>query len=73
MARQVQRLDRYGRPLPDDEDIIPDGGRVRVALPFMDHLSAEMRRALSLADGGVASRVFRTFVQATASVCMTCG
>jgi hypothetical protein len=50
MTRQVQRLDRYGRPLPDDDDIIPDGGHVRVALPFMDHLSAEMRRALSLAD-----------------------
>ena len=52
MAQQVQRLDRHGRPLPDDDDIIPDGGRVRVALPFMDHLSVEMRRALGLADGG---------------------
>jgi hypothetical protein len=53
MARQVQRLDRYGRPLPDDDDIIPDGGSVRVALPFMDHLSVEMRRALGLTmDGG---------------------
>ena len=27
-------------------------GSVRVALPFMDHLSVEMRRALGLADGG---------------------
>ena len=52
MTRQVQRLDRHGRPLPDDDDIIPDGGRVRVALPFMDHLSVEMRRALGLTDGG---------------------
>jgi hypothetical protein len=52
MAPQVRKLDRHGRPLPDDEDVIPDGGHVRVALPFMDHLSAEMRRALSLADGG---------------------
>ena len=48
MARQVQRLDRYGRPLPDDDDIIPDGGHVRVALPFMDHLPVEMRRALGV-------------------------
>ena len=52
MTQQVRRLDRHGRPLPDDSDIIPDGGRVRVALPFMDHLSVEMRRALSLAGGG---------------------
>ena len=48
----VKRLDRHGRPLSDDDDVIPDGGRIRVALPFMDHLSVEMRRALSLADGG---------------------
>jgi hypothetical protein len=52
MTHQVQRFDRHGRPLPDDDDIIPDGGRIRVALPFMDHVSMEMRRALSLADGG---------------------
>ena len=52
MARQVQRLDRYGRPLPDDDDIIPDGGHVRVALPFMDHLPVEVRRALGITDGG---------------------
>jgi hypothetical protein len=52
MAKQVRKLDRHGRPLPDDDDIIPDGGRIRVPLPFMDHLSAEMRRALGLADGG---------------------
>ena len=52
MARQMQRFDRHGRPLRDDDGIIPDGGHIRVALPFMDHLSVEMRRALSLADGG---------------------
>jgi hypothetical protein len=52
MTRQVQRLDRYGRPLPDDDDIIPDGGHIRVALPFMDHPSVEMRRALSLTMDG---------------------
>lgn len=46
MTRQTQKFDRHGRPLQDD--IIPDGGRVRVALPFMDHLSMEMRRALAL-------------------------
>jgi hypothetical protein len=39
MTHQVQRFDRHGRPLPDDDDIIPDGGRIRVALPFMDHVS----------------------------------
>ena len=48
MTRQTQRLDRHGRPLPDDNDVIPDGGRVLVALPFMDHLTLEMRRALGL-------------------------
>ena len=38
--------------MPDDDDIIPDGGHVRVALPFMDHLPVEVRRALSITDGG---------------------
>lgn len=52
MAQQKQRLDRHGRPLPDDHDIIPDGGRVRVALPLMDHLSEEVRQALGITDGG---------------------
>jgi hypothetical protein len=52
MAPQVRKFDRHGRPLPDDEDVIPDGGRIRVPLPFMDHLSVEMWRALSLSDGG---------------------
>jgi hypothetical protein len=51
MAQQVRRFDRYGRELSDDSTI-PDGGHVRVALPFMDHLSVEMRRALSLMDCG---------------------
>jgi hypothetical protein len=47
MARQVQKFDRHGRPLSDDDDIIPDGGHVRVPVSFMDHrLSEEVRRAL---------------------------
>src|SRR5262245_27209609 len=44
-----QALDANGNPLADD-DIIPSGGRIRVALPFMDHVSEEVRRALGLAD-----------------------
>ena len=72
MAQQVRRLDRYGRELSDDSTSSPTvdaSCRVAIHGPSV----AEMRRALSLMDGGVASRVFRTFVQATASVCMTCG
>jgi hypothetical protein len=52
MAQRMQKFDRNGRPLDDDDNVIPPGGRVRIPLPFMDHLSAEVRRALSLADGG---------------------
>jgi hypothetical protein len=37
-------VDRYGRPL-DDDDIVPDGGVVRVPMPFMDALSARTNRA----------------------------
>jgi hypothetical protein len=51
MPQQMQRFDRHGSPLDDDEDIIPDGGRIRVPMPFMDHhLSPEVRRAFGLAD-----------------------
>jgi hypothetical protein len=39
-------FDRYGRPL-DDDDIVPDGGVVRVPLPFMDALSARTNRAFT--------------------------
>jgi hypothetical protein len=35
--------DRYGNVVEDD-DIVPDGGTVRVAIPFMDALSAATRR-----------------------------
>ena len=45
-------IDRHGRTI-EDEDIVPDGGRVRVALPFMDHLPPEVRRALGLCDASV--------------------
>jgi hypothetical protein len=37
-------FDRYGRRL-DDEDVVPDGGVVRVPMPFMDALSARTNRA----------------------------
>jgi hypothetical protein len=37
-------FDRYGRRLEDD-DVVPDGGFVRVPLPFMDALSARTNRA----------------------------
>ena len=53
MALQVRKLDRHGRPLPDDDDIIPDGGRVHVALTLMDHLPEEVRRALGIAASGI--------------------
>ena len=53
MAKHVQKFDRHGRPLPADDDIIPDGGMVRVPATFMDHrLSEEVRRALNITDGG---------------------
>ena len=45
-------IDRHGRTI-EDEDIVPDGGRVRVALPFMDHLPPEVRRAFGLCDARV--------------------
>jgi hypothetical protein len=48
---QTMKLDRDGNLLDDDDDIIPDGGMLRVAMPFMDHLSTEVRRALGLQDG----------------------
>jgi hypothetical protein len=59
MAQQVRRLDRYGRELSDDDNTIPDGGRIKVALPFMDDLSEAMRRALGL-DGGTDMQGFIT-------------
>jgi hypothetical protein len=37
-------FDRYGRRL-DDDDVVPDGGAVRVPLPFMDAMSARTNRA----------------------------
>jgi hypothetical protein len=52
MPLQVRKLDRHGRPLPDDEDVIPDGGMVRVPATFMDHLPPELRRALGIMDAG---------------------
>ena len=52
MTLQVRKLDRHGRPLPDDEDVIPDGGMVRVPATFMDHLPPELRRALGIMDAG---------------------
>ena len=53
MTQHVQKFDRHGRPLPADDDIIPDGGHVRVPATFMDHrLSEEVRRALNLTMDG---------------------
>jgi hypothetical protein len=37
-------FDRYGRRIEDD-DVVPDGGFVRVPLPFMDALSVRTNRA----------------------------
>lgn len=39
MATRGVIVDRFGRPVEDDEDfdgVVPDGGAVRVRLPFMD-------------------------------------
>jgi hypothetical protein len=39
-------VDRYGRRLdPDEIEEVPDGGVVRVPMPFMDALSARTNRA----------------------------
>jgi hypothetical protein len=41
-------VDRYGRRLEvDDDDVVPDGATVRVALPFADALSARTARVLA--------------------------
>src|SRR5262245_16133302 len=45
-------IDRYGRTI-EDENIVPDGGRIRVPMPFMDHLPPEVRRAFGLCDASV--------------------
>src|SRR5262245_52029739 len=39
--------DRYGNVLDDDDDIVPDGGYLRVPMPFMDALSEATRRAFA--------------------------
>ena len=44
--------DRYGR-IVEDDDVVPDGGFVRVPMPFMDHLPPEVRRAFGLCDASV--------------------
>jgi hypothetical protein len=31
---------------PIDDDVVSDGGALRVPIPFMDHLAQEVRRAL---------------------------
>jgi hypothetical protein len=40
-------VDRYGRRLEPDDDVVPDGATVRVALPFADALSARTARVLA--------------------------
>src|SRR5262245_10690391 len=37
-------VDRNGFPI--DDDVVPDGGALRVPLPYMDHMAQEVRRAL---------------------------
>src|SRR5262245_66578013 len=38
-------IDRYGRRIEPDDGVVPDGGRVVVAMPFMDARSAHVARA----------------------------
>lgn len=38
-------IDRYGRRIEPDDGVVPDGGRVIVAMPFMDSRSAHVGRA----------------------------
>lgn len=45
--RKTIVVDRYGRPIDPDDDIVPDGCSVRVPMPFMDSLSARTSRAFA--------------------------
>ena len=46
MPAQAIVVDRFGNPIDDDE-IVPDGGTLRVKLMLMDHLLPEVRQALA--------------------------
>ena len=47
MPAQAIVVDRYCNPIDDDE-IVPDGGTLRVKLMLMDHLLPEVRQALAM-------------------------
>jgi hypothetical protein len=44
--------DRYGN-IVEDDDIVPEGGTLRVPIPFMDALSAATRRVFAGADAAL--------------------
>jgi hypothetical protein len=45
--QQVQVLDRHGRRVDDDDDVVPDGGYVRVPIRFADALAERTRAAFA--------------------------
>jgi hypothetical protein len=52
---------------------VPSGVRVWLATGHTDMRKGFASLSLQVQEGTVVSRIFRTFGQATASVCVTCG
>jgi hypothetical protein len=44
-------FDVHGRPLDDDETVVPPGGFVRVELPWMDGMARRAAQAFAALDG----------------------